>query len=215
MEKEERLLAAFVRRAFPFRPEPDRCLDEGALKMLLHPRSEIRKEGAERLARYDSAVSHIAGCRYCAEKLKNLPMELNYYDLMERFNTRVVAGRTAMAAASVAAAVEKPDWLALAKKADREAGFRKSLETVDLTMSFVANEETGKQEVHVSYISPPHFMAHEHEKKGREIILNRLIEKGVISLENAEDVIVTREEAPPSSEDDASTRRRLRDKERY
>lgn len=137
----------------------------------------------EEIDQYDEAVNHLANCRFCVNELKKLQL------------------------------VDQRYLIALAKTAAEEAKFRKELEKVDLTISFASNEETGKQEVHVSYISPPYYMPHEHEEKGREIILNRLIEKGVISDKDSEGVIVTREDGSFKIEDDISVNKRLKKKD--
>lgn len=115
------------------------------------------------LCRYDEGMKHLAECRACAQAYKKHQLNSPSY------------------------------LLNLTKDAVRRTDFQKALEEVNLEITFVQNNKTGKQELHVDYISPSYLMGFEHEEFHRNI-LAKLLNQGLISAHDLENVIITRHE---------------------
>ena len=168
MRTEELELVGLLREILPHRPDPDNCLSETTIELLMSKRSEMELHQHEI---YDLAVSHVARCRACALKLKNRQLD-------------------------------DPDYLVrMGRRVAKEAEYRKLLDTVNVTLTYLSNEKTGKQELHVHYVSPSYLMAYEHEEMHR-CILERLLDLGVVSSDDADSVVITREEAHGETQED-------------
>ncbi len=58
-------------------------------------------------------------------------------------------------------------------------------------ITFDYNNKTGKREIHIDYQSDPDKLAHEHEREHSRIV-RELIGKGIISKDEADDVVIDR-----------------------
>ena len=68
-------------------------------------------------------------------------------------------------------------------------------------ITFDYNNSTGKRVIHIDLKSDPDSLAHEHESLHRNIV-KELVGKGIISEEEADDVVIDRPEAvPPKTKD--------------
>jgi len=77
-------------------------------------------------------------------------------------------------------------------------------------ITYEYNSQTGKRVIHIDYQSDPDALAHEHEKAHARLV-RELVGKGVLSEQDAKDVVVDRpdqkvEEKEAVSEPEERTR---------
>ncbi len=69
-------------------------------------------------------------------------------------------------------------------------------------ITFEYNNQTGRRDIHIDYTSDPDALAHEHEKEHAGIV-RELLGRGLITKEEADNVIIDRPE--PEKRDKKTT----------